>query len=268
MKIKLIVFAVVTACFVFVGVPASSSAAGDVKYSIGAGVGVVPDYEGSDDSKGVLLPYFSAQWKNGRYVKLDGAALKVNLLASDTWSLGPLLQYRGKRDDDVDNNAVSRMREIDAAIEAGAFFGYKSGVFHISPVHDTWDIGVQLVTDVSGEHDGMLATARTGYTFKNGTMSTRIGASATYADDDYMDTYFSVDADNADRSGLPIYKAESGVKDVGFDLTLHLNMNENWAVRGAAAYIALLEDAKASPIVDDEGESGRFKASLVVIYNF
>jgi len=268
MKIKLIVFAVVTACFVFVGVPASSSAAGDVKYSIGAGVGVVPDYEGSEDYKAVPVPHFSAQWQNGRYVTLDGSALKANLLANDTWSLGPVLQYRGKRDDDVDNNKVAKMNEIDAAIEAGAFLGYKLALFHLSPMYDSWDIGAQLVTDASGEHDGMLATARTGYTFKDDKMSFRIGASITYADDDYMDTYFSVSASDAIRSGLKKYKAESGVKDVGVDLTLRLSMTENWGIRGAFAYIGLLEDAKDSPIVDDEGTINQFEGSLVVIYNF
>jgi outer membrane protein len=250
--------AVVLVSLILVGMPAVSFAA-DIAYSVGAGAGMAPDYEGSDDYEGVPLPYFSAQWKNGRYVKLDGAALKANLLANDTWSFGPLLQYRGKRDDDVDNNAVSRMREIDAAIEAGAFLGYK---------FDNWDLGIQMATDVSDEHDGMLATAGTGYTFKTDRMSTRIGVSLTYADDDYMDTYFSVDADNANRSGLPIYKAESGLKDIGVNVMLLYNMAANWDIRGGLGYIALLGDAEDSPIVDIEGESGQVKASIIVIYNF
>ena len=251
--------AVVLLSLVFVGLPAVSSAAGDVKYSIGAGVGLVPDYEGSEDYKAAPLPYFSAQSTSGRYIRLDGNVLKINLLANDTWSLGPVLQYRGERDDDVDNNKVAKMSEIDAAIEAGAFLGYS---------YDSWDIGAQLVTDTSGEHDGMLATVRTGYTFKNDKMSTRFGASVTYADDDYMDTYFSVDTKDAFRSKLKRYKAESGIKDVGVDLMLRYSMNENWSIRGAAAYLVLLEDAKDSPIVDDEGESGQFKASVTLIYNF
>jgi outer membrane scaffolding protein for murein synthesis (MipA/OmpV family) len=251
--------AVVLLSLVFVGLPAVSSAAGDVKYSIGAGVGVVPDYEGSEDYTAAPVPYFSAQWKSGRYIRLDGNVLKINLLANDTWSLGPVMQYRAERDVDVDNNKVSKMDKIDAAVEAGAFLGYN---------YDTWDIGFQLATDVSGEHDGMLATARTGYTFKNDKMSTRFGASVTYADDDYMDTYFSVDKKDAIRSGLKRYKAESGIKDVGVDLTLRYSMTENWGIRGAVAYLILLEDAKDSPIVDDEGESGQIKASLVVMYNF
>ena len=250
---------VVLLSLVFICMPAVSSAAGDVKYSIGAGVGVVPDYEGSQDYTAAPVPLFSAQWKSGRYIRLDGNVLKINLLANDMWSLGPVLQYRGKRDDDVDNNRVSKMDKIDATVEAGAFLGYS---------YDSWDIGAQLVTDTSGEHDGMLATVRTGYTFKNDKMSTRFGASVTYADDDYMDTYFSVSASEAKRSTLKRYKAESGIKDVGVDLMLRYSMNENWSIRGIAAYIALLEDAKDSPIVDDEGDSGQFKGSVVVIYNF
>jgi len=251
--------AFVLACLVFVGIPAVSFAA-EVDYSLGLGVGVVPDYEGSEDYEAVPVPYFSAQWKNnGRYIRLDGSVLKINLLTDRTWSFGPLLQYRKKRDDDVDNNAVSKMKKIDSAIEAGAFVGYK---------YESWDFGFQVATDVSNEHEGTLATARTGYTFKADRMSTRIGASITYANSDYMDTYFSVDAKDSARSGLSTYNADSGIKDIGVDLMARYNMTDNWDIRGALAYIALLNDAEDSPVVDDEGESGQFKASVVVIYKF
>jgi len=252
------VMLIILACVAFVSLPAISSAA-DVDFSLGAGVGFVPDYEGSEDYEAVPVPFFAAQWKNGRYVKLDGSALKANLLANKTWSLGPLLQYRKKRDDDVDNDAVADMKKIDAAVEAGAFLGY---------VYEGWDLGLQVATDVSDTHDGTLVTARTGYTFKAERMRTRVGISLTYANDDYMDTYFSVDTGDAIRSGLKEYEAESGIKDIGVDLMLKYSMTDNWDIRGAFAYIALLNDAEDSPIVDDEGESGQFKGSVVVIYNF
>jgi outer membrane scaffolding protein for murein synthesis (MipA/OmpV family) len=259
MKTKLIVFAIVTACFAFVGMPASSSAA-DVNYSLGAGVGFVPDYEGSEDYEAVPVPYFSAQWEYGRYLKLDGSVLKANLLANKTWSLGPLLQYRKKRDDDVDNDAVSKMQKIDAAVEAGAFLGYK---------FDSWDFGIQIATDVSDKHDGTLVTARTGYTFKlDSGMKTRIGASISYADDNYMDTYFSVDDTDSVRSGLSVYKAESGIKDIGVDLMILYSMTDNWDIRTIIGYFALLNDAEDSPIVNDEGSNSQTKASVVLIYNF
>ena len=53
--------AVVLVSLILVGMPAVSFAA-DITYSVGAGAGMAPDYEGSDDSEGVPLPYFSAQW--------------------------------------------------------------------------------------------------------------------------------------------------------------------------------------------------------------
>ncbi len=62
--------------------------------------------------------------------------------------------------------------------------------------------------------------------------------------------------------------ADSGIKDIGVDLMLRYNMNENWGIRGALAYSALLNDARDSPLVDDEGESGQFMSSVVGIYNF
>jgi outer membrane scaffolding protein for murein synthesis (MipA/OmpV family) len=248
----------VLASLVFIGAPMVSSAA-DVDFGLGGGVGFSPEYEGSEDYEAVPVPYFSVQLENGRYVRLDGPVLKANLLDNNTWSFGPLLQYRKKRDDDVDNKAVSRMKKIDAALEVGAFLGYK---------FDSWDFGIQVATDVSGAHDGTLAAARTGYTFKADRMSTRIGASITYANSDYMDTYFSVDAGDSARSGLSRYNADSGIKDIGLDLMLRYSMAENWDIRGALAYIALLNDAKDSPLVDDEGESSQFKGSIIVIYKF
>jgi outer membrane protein len=258
MKNKLVVFAVATVCFAIVGMPAVSSAA-DVKYSLGAGVAFVPDYEGSEDYKAAPVPYFSAQWDSGRYIRLNGNALTANLLANDTWSLGPVLQYRAARDQDVDNNPVSKMKNIDAAVEAGAFLGYK---------FESWDFGIKLATDVSDTHEGTLVEARTGYTFKADRMSTRFGVSLTYADDDYMDTYFSVDAKDATRSALSPYSADSDIKDIGVDLMIRYNMSANWDMMGSLAYIALLNDAKDSPVVDDQGSDGQFKAAVVVIYNF
>ena len=117
MKNKLVVFAVAAVCFAIVGTPAVSSAAG-AKFSLGAGVAFVPEYEGSEDYMAAPVPHFSAQWDSGRYIRLNGNALTANLLANDTWSLGPVLQYRAARDQGVDNNPVSRMKNIDAAVDS------------------------------------------------------------------------------------------------------------------------------------------------------
>ena len=57
-------------------IPAAQAA----DYSIGGGLGVAPDYEGSSDYELVPVPTGSAQFSNGMYVELLGLNLRANLL--------------------------------------------------------------------------------------------------------------------------------------------------------------------------------------------
>ena len=66
---------------------------------VGLGVGMAPDYEGSEDSTGVPLFLFQHNYDSGRFFKLNGPNLKVNLLADNQFSLAPVLNYRFERDD-------------------------------------------------------------------------------------------------------------------------------------------------------------------------
>jgi len=65
-------------------IPAAQAA----DYSIGGGIGFVPDYEGSETYEVVPLPAGSAKFDNGMYVKLLGLNLEANLIPSDFWRLG------------------------------------------------------------------------------------------------------------------------------------------------------------------------------------
>ena len=102
-----------------------SEVAGGGDGFIGLGAAYKPDYEGSDDYEASIAPFGRYNWASGRYVQLGGtqgteraARLKANILRKegrDGLELGPVLQYRMKRDDDVDNNKVGNMKEVDAA---------------------------------------------------------------------------------------------------------------------------------------------------------
>ena len=81
---------------------------------IGLGAAYKPDYEGSDDYDAKIAPFGRYNWASGRNISLGGtsgsesaARVKGNILRKegrDGLELGPVLQYRMKRDDDVDNN--------------------------------------------------------------------------------------------------------------------------------------------------------------------
>ena len=104
---------------------------------VGLGIISKPDYEGSDENEVTVAPFGMYMWASGRYVELGGSGgnenagrLSLNLITTDSseaWTFGPLLQYRLKRDDDVDNQQVKRMKEVDAATELGVFVGFETG---------------------------------------------------------------------------------------------------------------------------------------------
>ena len=236
---------------------------------IGVGVGMSPDYEGSDTNEAGPILFGNYHWDSGRYVALAGtheagnaARLKANLISdsmSQTWELGPVLQYRMERDD-VDNNRVDRMEKIDGATEIGAFVGFKSG---------PWAASLTFAKDASDEHDGEVTELAGSYRLPmNDNFALTFGASASYADSDYMDTYFGVNADNLGSSNLPLYSADSGWKDVGLRVAADYKLNQNWGLQGTVKYFRLMNDAKDSPLVDDVGDRNELSAGIAVTYTF
>src|SRR3954463_14229338 len=80
---------------------------------VGLGVGFAPDYQGSDDYKGVVAPFAHYTLPNSnRYLQLNATELTFNLVNSPKWRLGPVLNYHPGRDD-VHDEAVKRMQKID-----------------------------------------------------------------------------------------------------------------------------------------------------------
>ena len=237
---------------------------------VGLGVGFVPDYEGSDDYEAVPAPFGSYVWGSGRYVNLGGtqgseraARLSLNIISrdsSDVFEFGPLLQYRLKRDNDVDDNKVSRMKEADAATEAGLFAGIKAG---------PWSTELAFASDISDNHSGTVIYLKGAYrTDISDKLQIQYGVGTAWASDDYMETYFGVDSNDAARSGLPRYSASSGFKDVGLNLTGNYQLNQKWGLVGVVGYTRMLNDAEDSPVVDDAGDKNQYKAVLAVTYTF
>jgi outer membrane protein len=234
----------------------SGAHAADV--SVGGGIGFAPDYEGSDDYEPIPVPYFNVNYNHGMYVKLLGFNLRANLIPEKTWSLGPVYNYRPERDS-VDNNRVDRMRDVSDAHELGAFGGFTI---------DNWFVSLEFLTDLGQAHDGWYSELKGGYNWIISSWTLSIGASTTYADKDYMQTYFGVTAADAARSGLKQYKADAGIKDVGIDLGLNWMITQNWSAKGLASYTQLVGDADDSSPVVGEGSQSQFFGAALVVFTF
>ncbi len=230
--------------------------------TFGLGAAFVPDYEGSEDYDVVPVPFVRIHWQNDRFVELFALTLKGNIVPSRTWEFGPILRFSPGRDD-VDNSAVDAMRDVDDSLELGAFAAYRL---------QSWSTRVQVLHDVADGHGGLLADFRIGYSrqiFKKTRLT--IGVSTTYADDDYMETFFGVNAIDSGLSGLPVYAADGEMKDVGIDIALGRVLRGNWSIITAFKYKRLLGDAEDSPLVEGIGGVGsadQFSGIFIVSYTY
>ncbi len=232
------------------------------RFAVGLGAVAVPDYEGSDEYVARPLPIARAQ-KGHQYGQLFGLKLTSNLIAHPNFRLGPVVNYRGKRDD-VDNSQVDDMEDVDAAVELGAQVGYDHKL-------DGGVIGVEVewVHDVADGHDGWLLTPEIHYRRRLAeSWKLNLAASTTYASDNYMESYFGVSSSDSARSGLSTFSADAGFKDVSVNLALSYGFNEHWDLGILGSWKRLLDDAADSPVTDDVGDENQFIAGLFVTYSW
>jgi MipA family protein len=228
------------------------------RFSVGAGLGLAPDYEGSDEYE--LVPLISARAQREEiFVAFAGTELIANVLPHPVFRLGPLLRFRAARDD-VDEGAVDRLADVDMAVELGAFAGFDLA---------GWQGSVEIARDVADAHDGLVIGAKLAYTFALlPTLPVTAAAFTTWAGDNYMQTYFGISPADAARSGLSPFDAESGFKNVGLNLELRYRVTGNWALVGLASYARLLGDAADSPVTDDVGSANQVFGGLLLTYAF
>jgi outer membrane scaffolding protein for murein synthesis (MipA/OmpV family) len=77
-----------------------------------------------------------------------------------------------------------------------------------------------------------------------------------------------VNSSNRGKSTLSDYDADAGIKDVGINLVANYTPWESWGFMGLVSYKKLLNDAKDSPIVDDEGNDNQFIAGVMLTYRW
>ncbi len=259
MKRHLVLISLTVGMFLISLAANQSVIAQDTQIALGAGAGMAPDYEGSNDYEAVPLPYASVTWSNHMAINLLGNKAKVNLIPSPTWKAGLIGEYIAERDD-VDNDRVDRLEDVDTSIMLGGFFGFQ---------YENWSASIEAMQDVADGNDGAIVRLNGGYKIPiDQTWNLSLGVFTTWADDDYMEAYFEIDAADAARSGLQTFSADSGFKDVGLNLTASYKPWDHWGFMGLASYKRMLEDAEDSPVVDDEGDANQFSGGILVFYKF
>ncbi|MEM1133797.1 MAG: MipA/OmpV family protein [Pseudomonadota bacterium] len=246
--------------------------------TLGVGALYSPSFQGSDD-----YAIFPAPAVVGRIGGINFVSRGTGVSA-DLWTneerrnvdliLGPVARLRFDRTSlgSINDPVIETLGNVDLPLELGISAGVQlSNVF--TPV-DTIAAAIEVKHDVVGAHNGLIITPNITYFTA---ISEGVVVSATISgeivNDDFADTYFSIDAADSLASGLPVYQAKGGLKNitslllVGFDLDGNL-ANGGFAVFGAVSYQRILGDTSDSPIISIRGDADQYVGAIGIGYTF
>jgi outer membrane scaffolding protein for murein synthesis (MipA/OmpV family) len=203
--------------------------------SVGAGFRIEPKFEGADDFKIAPVPWVSADF--GRYVSVNTRGVTINAWDYEGLSVKGRLGYDLGRDSSDDRH-LHGLGDVDAGAVLGLDLAY-----------DLEPVEIKLEVDkIVGGSDGLTAKFGVAYTVPIDRFTFSIGPSVTWADSNYMESYFGVTDRQSRRSGLSDFDADAGIKRIDLELSGMVMIDEHWWVRGEVTFGALTGDAADSPV--------------------
>ncbi|MBO6639674.1 MAG: MipA/OmpV family protein [Roseitalea sp.] len=224
------------------------SAAPGIEFEIGAAANVAPRYEGASEMLVTPVPLI----KIHRLTLPNG--FQIGGRDRGGFSVSPSFNVRGARKA-TDTPALTGLADVDLAVEFGAEVSYEAEYFRLHANlrrgfggHEGWagEAGADLV---ARPMEGLRVSA---------------GPRVSYADDRYMDTYFSVPAGTA---GFAAFNADGGIKSYGAGVGVRKDFDNSWAIIGEAGYDRLTGDAGSSPVTA-VGSRDQFSVRLGVVRKF
>ena len=226
--------------------------------SLGVGPEYRPDYYGSNDYEVIPDPQVFIKFRNFVFLDNDGADLAI--LGFSRFALGPSLRLRGDRDES-DNVALQGLGDIDHTFEVG---GFNATTFAKSV-----PVKLQAPKGGVGGHDGLTVDGTgTILLMRYGRFSTSVSGQASWVDQSFADTYFSISPTQALNSGLPEFQAKQGFLDIGGSLNAYVNLGKRWSLNPYVQYKRISKDFAATPIIDIYGDRNQFSGGFHLMREF
>lgn len=240
-------------------VPATTSVADDAVAGLAPpirgnfailGFGAGPDYIGSDDDAWAVAPAGQITTDWGR-ITLIANYMSIDLVDDPGWQLGPAGLLRFGRQD-VKDPQIAALPDIDTTLELGVTGGY---VWNSDDLRRRGGVSLGVLQDVTGGHGGYVISANLRQWVPVGRFGALgLAAGTTWASDDYMNTYFSIDAQGAAASGLPVFTAGAGQRDARVAAVFVQPISPQVAVGFGVLCARLLDDAARSPVTRDRNQ--------------
>lgn len=243
---------------------------------IGAGGIVYPDYEGADEYS--LGPAAGFRGRvSGISIFSRGIGIGADIMPDITkgrldLSFGPVVRYRANRSGKVKDQVVRLLPELDSTVEAG--FTYGVSLRKLLTPKDSLSVGGDVRWAVKGNRGGRIITTGISY-FTPVSRAAAVGVAVgmDHVNRDYADYNYSIDAAGSAASGLPVFQARGGWKNIGgriyagYDLDGNL-LNGGWGVGAMISYLRLRGSAAETPITSLRGDRGQWMGGIGVGYTF
>ncbi|MEM6414726.1 MAG: MipA/OmpV family protein [Pseudomonadota bacterium] len=226
--------------------------------SLGVGPQFQPDYFGSNDYEVQADPQVFIKVRNFTFLDDDGADLA--LFGFSGFAFGPSIRLLGDRDE-VENPDLAGLGNISETLEVGGFVATR--------FLDRILVRVKARQGVTGGHDGLIIDgAGTILLFTTPRFSAAFTGQVTWIDNNLADTFFSVTDEQSANSGLPVFDADSGFRDVGGSVNGYINLGKRWSLNPYVRYSRIFEGIADTPIISQLGSRDQFIAGFHIMREF
>jgi len=234
--------------------PAKRGATGPFRMNVALGVAAAPEFLGSDTLETKPLPLLDVNYAGTLFLSTQ-QGVGWNAWRKRTLRAGPRITFDFGREA-ADSPVLDGLPDIEFGTEIGLFF--ESFVA-------SWRFKGDIRQEVGGGHGGLLLNGEVAWGNRWGKdVSLILGARATYMDETYAESYFSVSSANS-ASSLAIYEAVGGFRDINGYAQFVYDISQSLYVATELRGTLLLQQAADSPIT----ESDAFvTGSVMVGYRF
>lgn len=223
--------------------------------SLGAGTILMPEYEGSNEYELMAVPYFDIKYKDKIAINIiDG--IRYKLFDNDNFNFGMGLGYDTGREES-DAERLNGLGDIDPSLE---------GLLYAEYNFKNTGFGFEFSKDLIDGHDGMYIGLEAKHrVILSKKMIIIPSLKLTFADNNYMESFFGVSNLQSGNSGFPVFEAKAGLKDASLYVPLIYKWTEHWSVITTFQYSRLMGDASDSPITENKNQ---FMGGLFLYYEY
>lgn len=213
-------------------------------FTVGVGVGVLPEYSGSDDLRFAVRPVIDYQHESGFFAStVRGLGYQTK---SGPFKVSAAIGMEGARYDRdrtgrSGSDELAGMGEIRSTVTANLAGSYE--------FENGMTLGAKAMMALNHRDNGnRYQFGMTAPLLKTDKHQLRMFAVADYADRKYMQTYHGVTAQQSAQSHFAQYKAKAGFEKVTVGLNHNYQINEKWSLNSTVGAMTLVGDAADSPL--------------------